>query len=529
MGKGTDKLYVTHSEHAAGPGGAKVKTGAGEFKKLPFSCCSLSLAPFEHPVCTRDGMIFDLMNIIPWLKKHGKNPVTGEQLETKDLIKLNFHKNADDQYHCPITFKVFNDNTHIVAIKPSGNVYSHEAVDRLNIKTKNWVDLISDEPFKRKDIITIQDPHNIVARNISDFYYIKNDLPSENVERKKKEADPTYRINAKGSTEKVLALTAAAAAAAAAKAATVAATTKPVTITPSFVSRERKQYNAAHFSNGAGAASLTSTAVPVQTQNSAALWDEDEYMFDRVKEKGYAQIKTNLGTINLELYCDEAPHACYNMIQLAKKGYYDGSRFHRSIKNFMIQGGDPTGTGRGGESCWGKPFDDEFKPSLKHTGRGILSMANKGKNTNTSQFFITYRSCPHLDNKHTIFGKVVGGLDVLDLMEKVPTDDRERPETDITMLAVNVLVDPFESWRTKRETKAAALEERERTRNGQPGGVGKYMAGADGKVGGGGAKRKADDGLGIEWGAADPEVATRPPHAQKKGKGTGGFGSFDGW
>ncbi|XP_020604396.1 peptidyl-prolyl cis-trans isomerase-like 2 [Orbicella faveolata] len=96
------------------------------FRRLPFHCCSLSMQPFEHPLCTKDGIIFDLLNIVPYLKKYGKNPVTGEPLQAKELVKLNFHKNAEDKYHCPVTFKVFNNNSHIVAVKTTGNVFSYD-------------------------------------------------------------------------------------------------------------------------------------------------------------------------------------------------------------------------------------------------------------------------------------------------------------------------------------------------------------------------------------------------------------------
>jgi peptidyl-prolyl cis-trans isomerase-like protein 2 len=97
------------------------------------------------------------------------------------------------------------------------------------------------------------------------------------------------------------------------------------------------------------------------------------------------------------------------------------------IRNFMIQGGDPTGTGKGGQSIWGKPFKDEFNSKLLHTGRGVVSMANSGPHSNGSQFFILYKSAPHLNYKHTVFGRVVGGIDVLSVMDKVPIDDDDRP------------------------------------------------------------------------------------------------------
>ena len=117
------------------------------------------------------------------------------------------------------------------------------------------------------------------------------------------------------------------------------------------------------------------------------------------------------GDIELELFVDIAPKTCENFIGLVKKGYYDGIIFHRVIKSFMIQGGDPTGTGRGGESLWGSKFEDEVTPDVTFDQKGILAMANAGPNTNGSQFFITVIPTPWLNMKHTIFGKVVAGYD----------------------------------------------------------------------------------------------------------------------
>lgn len=100
---------------------------------------------------------------------------------------------------------------------------------------------------------------------------------------------------------------------------------------------------------------------------------------------GYIRLTTNYGPLNLELYCQEVPKTCENFMKLCQKDYYNGTKFHRSIRNFMVQGGDPTGTGKGGESYWEQPFEDEFKQNLTHSGRGVLSMANSGPNTNKSQ------------------------------------------------------------------------------------------------------------------------------------------------
>lgn len=139
-----------------------------------------------------------------------------------------------------------------------------------------------------------------------------------------------------------------------------------------------------------------------------------------------ATIETKKGVIRIQLHDDKTPKTVENSEKLAAKGYYDGLKFHRVIPNFMIQGGCPLGTGTGGP---GYKFADEFHPTLKHDGPGILSMANAGPNTNGSQFFITHVATPHLDGKHSVFGKVLEGQDVVnaivggDVMEKVTVTD----------------------------------------------------------------------------------------------------------
>lgn len=137
--------------------------------------------------------------------------------------------------------------------------------------------------------------------------------------------------------------------------------------------------------------------------------------------------ETTQGKIVFALKPEVAPKACENFEGLVKKGYYDGITFHRIIKNFMIQGGDPTGTGRGGQSIYGQPFEDEFKPNVMFNKAGILAMANAGRNTNGSQFFITTVPTPHLNGRHTIFGEVIEGMDVVHKLENVVTDGRDMP------------------------------------------------------------------------------------------------------
>lgn len=140
--------------------------------------------------------------------------------------------------------------------------------------------------------------------------------------------------------------------------------------------------------------------------------------------------ETSQGNIELKLFTEIAPKACENMLVLVQKGYYDGTVFHRVIKNFMIQGGDPTRTGSGGESLWGFPFQDEVVPSVQFDHKGILAMANAGPNTNGSQFFITTAATPWLNMKHTIFGEVINGYDVVEKIENVETGLQDRPIED---------------------------------------------------------------------------------------------------
>ncbi len=176
----------------------------------------------------------------------------------------------------------------------------------------------------------------------------------------------------------------------------------------------------------------------------------------------YAEMKTSMGTMLIELEYEKTPMTVTNFVGLAEgniknsaKGpgepYYDGLVFHRVIKDFMIQGGDPQGSGAGGP---GYRFPDEIDPSLKHTGPGILSMANAGPGTNGSQFFITHKATPWLDGRHTVFGKVVEGMDVLDKIANVPTGPGDRPAQPITIEKVTIkrVGEKAENFKADQET-----------------------------------------------------------------------------
>lgn len=171
-------------------------------------------------------------------------------------------------------------------------------------------------------------------------------------------------------------------------------------------------------------------------------------------------LHTNLGDLKIELECALVPKLCYNFLALAGSGQYDNTKFHRNMKGFMVQGGDPTNTGKGGESIWGGKFEDSkystcqetlkvnegylaFHGDLKHNKRGVVSYANRGPNTNGAQFFITYAAQPHLDNVYSVFGTVLSGWEILDAMEKVPVGKKNRPTQDIVIKSVTVHANPF--------------------------------------------------------------------------------------
>ncbi|CAK7223312.1 cyclophilin peptidyl-prolyl cis-trans isomerase Cyp8 [Sporothrix bragantina] len=603
MGKGTDKLYITHSEWAsadafsaskgaAGRSGlATLPNGGAAFRRLPFNYCAASLQPFVNPVCTPDGTIFDAEVIAAWLDKQkpGKpatNPVTGAPLKASDLIRLNFARNDADGSHDlidPVTFKVFSDNTHIVAVRHGtyANVFAWDTIQRMNIKPKMWRDLMDDVEFTRKDIITLQDPQNMDGRDMSQFQYIKDGkeaapAPSSAGDRKASEGDDEGSVNvgALGRMgEKMLRAKEAVEKARQAREAggdvnrslggaltrtgngasslTKSASTTARRDQSASTIQKKPAYNAATYTTGRAAASFTSTGLTPETSGERAVLSDEEWMLKpkRIKIKGYARLETNLGNLNIELQTETAPKAVWNFVRLAQKGYYRNVVFHRNIPNFMIQGGDPTGTGRGGSSIWGKNFADELEGPLTHSGRGVVSMANKGKDSNSSQFFITYRATKHLDRKHTIFGQVVDGLEVLDRMEAAPVDKSkgDRPIDDIIIHDVVVYLDPFEEFLAekrkadKQEEEKAEIQRRGGTDDDKITWTGKRLRGAGDSTSSG---NSASAGVGKYLKAAlkqqqqgesvqdeDTSLSTSETWeepAKKKAK-AGGFGNFDSW
>ncbi|CDS00091.1 hypothetical protein [Sporisorium scitamineum] len=330
-------------------------------------------------------------------------------------------------------------------------------------------DLVTDQAFTKADIITVQDPNHPESRNPSSMHHVKEGLKLTQAD---KGIDSSEQINldATGSAQKLLTKLRGSAPSETQGTSTSTRASRPSPpAAPTNASKEPTsaytRNKASGSSTGMAAASFTSSSLTPRTAIERVVLDDEEVMFNHVKtrlrEKGYVRLSTNFGPLNLELHCDKAPKTCYNFLQLCKQGKYDDTIFHRNIRGFMIQGGDPTGTGRGGSSIWGHEFRDEYNEpgAFKHDSRGVLSMANKGSGTNGSQFFITYRAVPHLDGKHTVFGRLVDGEKDKTLMalEQVPSEEgTDRPLRKIKILDVLVTADPFEKYQLRQKQSAKA-------------------------------------------------------------------------
>lgn len=533
-----DKMWLTYKELMDSWGGKKDSVGGSNIKesmRLPFNYCSLSFCPWENPVCLEDGTIFDILNILPYIRKYKKNPINGKPLLPSSLIKLNFHKNQDGNFHCPITYKAFTDSTQMVAIRETGNVFSLDAYKSLNEKLDNYVDLLDNTEFDKDKIIRLNNSRGI--QEISRYEFVKNQQNLDFIKESREDAESSINLSSnfkklleeyeiemsnedneevkklkkimtsinsscnktiknevllneeiKGIVEieeqdyrkvrdlikkrlesalignnsliNLIEVLNVGSKLSLDDAVKTAISSLNLDETSGLCSKLEfssflmfhldldSKYSNSEFSDGRTSQSTTSTTFNASYDNSInkgklMLHQRRKRFYRMVIEKGYASICTSMGKLNIELFCKETPMACENFLELSKKGFYDNTKFHRLIKGFVLQGGDPTGTGMGGSSIFGKKFDDEFASSLKHNKRGILSMANSGPNTNSSQFFVLFGDQPHLNGKHTVFGEVVGNLKLLDSIEKVPTNQESIPLTDIRIVNVNVVKNPF--------------------------------------------------------------------------------------
>lgn len=455
MKRQREKLYnSTQEQRDLSRAASNAASSAGVQKVLPFHCCSLSLTPFREPVCNKHGVIFDKENLVSFVTEHNKDPVTGETMTVDDIITLNMDLTEDSgiAWQCPILSKEFKDHTKIIAIRHGNkaNVYSYEAYKELNLKAKNMEDLISGERFTKSDVIILNDPENQELKRIRDinsFYHIRHarELKSETNTNIRQNLTATRALEKmrKNMNEGSSLL----------KARTIEDETtdsKPKYLVSDVT-------GVAYNTNQGAASSFTSTGVNLKTQSTQRYATEEEILqaqfrvMRQRRRKGYANIHTTHGVIAVELHCDIAPRTTTNFLGLARTGQYDGTVFHRLIPQFCIQGGKSKD-----KSYWGGPFADEFDDRLKHE-EFILSMANSGPNTNKEQFFISFKSCPHLDRKHSVFGKVIDGFEVLKDIESVPTNKEDAPIEDIKILKICILQDPALEAREMEDERLSKL------------------------------------------------------------------------
>jgi len=501
-----DRMYLSASEWKNSYGGKRdAVNNSKTIQALPFHHCALSLTPFETPVCTPEGVLFDIVNLMTYIKEHKTNPVSGESMTTKDIIRLKMVKNEDGQWHCPVTCKAFNVHSHVVAIRSTGNVFLFETVNDLNIKAKNWTDLISGEKFTRSDIITLQNPKDeeiCALRDINNFVHLRqmrgetqvNKLDQGKVRHTSQTSQVMKAFDERtagaGSLlhkhDAALQSNSAAVLAGAGKDSITVFSVKgeylddvrdilelnPLVndVTPGNVQTDQRS-----------SSSFTSSYQEIHTANKARLAFPEEARLLKykklreLKKKAYVQLQTNVGNLNVEVHCDIVPRTAYNFLALCEQGYLDGTKFHRLIPGFMVQGGDPSGKGTGGQSVFGTPFVDEFDSRLLHSKRGVLAMANSGSNANRSQFFITFGPAEHLNNVHAIFGHVVGGLPTLAVMEDVGTvnhpsgsgsasikGSKDAPLRDISIIGTAVFNSPWaEASTVARAEVEGHIRERE--------------------------------------------------------------------
>lgn len=458
-----EKQYQSAIEHRQN---SQIRSGSASSnssvqRKLPFHCCALTLTPFHNPVCTSQGIIFDNSALMEFLFKHKKDPVTGKTLTTRDVITLQMDKDEEGRWQCPVLTKPFANHTKIVAVvdqsTKEGYVYSHEAYKELNQKTKNWFDLTTGRKFNpKKDVLILNDPQNEdfqKQRDIQRFWHIVN---SRLVEQNRSQSSnvrhsvTASRIMEKLQKDKKRAIN----------------EEKPNSTSNKKLKIFADDVTGVQFTSGKASGSFTSTAMEVTNENTTREASQEEILLSQFqvmkkqKQKGYVRMITNLGDLLLELHCDIAPRTCTNFLGLCQAQKYDNTTFHRSIKNFMIQGGSDKSSKDA--SLWGPAFVDEFDDRLKHDAAGILSSANAGPNTNKRQFFITFKETPHLDRKHSVFGQVVDGMKVLKEMENVPTDKKDRPVKAITILKTEILLDPAKDAKELEEKRIEEMAQARR-------------------------------------------------------------------
>lgn len=446
--------------------------------KLPYYHCRISLTnTLKEPSVSCDalGNIFSTQILLAFVKKYGKNPLTGEEMKLSEIIPIHFFV-ENEQILCPITRKsLMTDKVKVGLIRTTGNVYAYDTIDEMNIKSKYYQDLLTGSSFNpKKDIILLQDPEKKSDLLDQSYWYIEHRINWKAL------LDPFQEstLSSQSQSQSQLSITSAA----------TRRILKEMEEIEKREEREKRELKELKEKKSApqkmlystnlessASASLTSTSVTVKTSADTKELTEKELQYKRIHDKnlkGYARMNTTLGPIDIELFTHLAPKACENFIVHSKNNYYNQTIFHRIIAGFMAQGGDPSGTGRGGKSIWGDSFEDEFDDTLKFNSRGLVACANKGPNTNGSQFFITFSPSHHLDNKHTIFGKVIDGEEIMNKLETTKTRENNRPIDPPKIIDIIITIDPFEIDTKKQEKKKRrqAIQEEKKEEDSKIGG-----------------------------------------------------------
>jgi peptidyl-prolyl cis-trans isomerase-like 2 len=417
-----DRLFVTQTEHQTEWGGKKAPAQA-PLPRLAFGFCPLSLQPYTDPVCTPEGSVFDVLSVVPFVKRFGKNPVTGSPLRLDQLFKLTMMKDQDDNYICPISKKVLTDSTKVVAIRASGMVYAASTVEELNKKPKFFCDLMTGQKFSPAEIIVIQDPMDVKSRMMENFDYVRNNLQvndddSEAEEDNQPNVDHTALgkriLSMAEEKSKVYAMEQAAKAAAVPKRVFVPLD-QEISV-EDFIAERRELKDWRHEKEGTGrlASSVTSSYMKLSTSEEKRPMTELEmlqHIWMEVKKnhgKGYAQIITNIGEMNVLLFTDQAARTCFSFMDLAYKSKFKGLKFRSLIPGTLLSVGSNAIT----DKTMFETLDKSEK--LLHKRPGLLTVNTMGS---LSTFGFTLSESEVLDRTNTIFGEIKHNFNLIDLVD----------------------------------------------------------------------------------------------------------------
>eukprot|EP00871_Galdieria_phlegrea_P004118 jgi/Galph1/4707/GphlegSOOS_G3339.1 len=363
--KTKDRLFVTRTEHESHFGGkAENSSEVKTFATLPLGHCALTFQPCENPVCAPDGTVFEVLHILPYLKKFGKHPITEEPLNSSQLTALRFHKNEEGQLHCPILYKPFTEKTEVACIISTGNVYSLEAIKELNLKQKYLKDLLTGEPFKKEDIIILQTKTEPVQQNPLKRPKLNSELKNTQERSSKETHDKPLPKKPAG-----------------------------LSLTCTTWSPERQEKNS------------NSEKLPVLV-------------------KGYCTLITDRGELNLELDTDTAPKATRFFLLSLQRGCLNGVRLTYGKDKSLIRTADLQGLPGGDDKLIETslkqqvdPFADDKLPPYK------LLVSSHYRTKKNCHFAISWHGVSKLGVDYAVFGTLVGKRNTLhELVEGTETE-----------------------------------------------------------------------------------------------------------